>query len=261
MTTVNLNEISIDTYSSLKDNIENKILSDMSERHSLVKVIVDEYEIEMPKSQLLINLILLKPFYIFDKDIDIEFIYKETKMTEDILADYFNDLIAHFKDEDYKVLNTTISEIIENLADLSGEVNVKVGNSISLYSIIKLAEDNERFNELINYKIPNNIQLKEIEDYLEDGREELVEILSTNPNEMKNYLNSETGINTKQLAQVIMNVGLKPNLHGKVIPTPIDSNFLQGLRHVRDFYINSISGRKALITNFSNVRTSGLKLI
>jgi hypothetical protein len=253
-----LDQILLDdeAYISTKANLFAYLDEDFSRRKEIVVVYIEDTRLEMKISKLVINLIVLEPFNIFKRKLDLNFLFNNDFDTTSISL-YFNRLIDEFSEEDYGKLSTTISSIIENLSDLSGESNVKIGNTISLYSIIKLAERNPEVLELINTEIPAGLQFDEIEDLLKNRSSRLIEILSEEDTCFKDYFNAKTGIDKKQFGQVMVNVGLKPDLFGNVISDPIDTNYVRGLRDTNDFYINALGGRKALITTHKRVKDSG----
>ena len=253
-----INQILLDDelYKSTKLNL----ISDLENRDDIIVVEDGQKKYKMTKANLLTNLIILRPFNVFKKPfrkITKDFLINANKFTKAMLSDYFNKVIDYFDDVDFIELNEVISSVIEELADLSGEINVRVGNTVSLHGIIELIEKCPEVYDLINTTIPDKLQFDEIEEYVKDQVSKLVKVLSAYNNVFSNYINSRTGINIKQLGQSIVNIGLKPDLYGNVISDPINTNYLQGLRDVKDFYINAIGTRKALITNFNKVKESG----
>jgi hypothetical protein len=222
-----------------------------------VTIKIGENTIETTKANFTINLILLRPFCQFNKTVKEKFLMDTSKIDSYKLSKHFTKLIKYFSDEDYRELNECIAEIIEELADISGDFNVLSGNTMSLFGLIELANKNKEFNNLLHFEIPKGMQFNEIEDLLKQKTNELNNILCQNENILRNYINSKTGINTKQLSQTILCVGPKPSLDGKIIPIPINTSFIRGLRSIVDFYINATGGRKALITNYKQVKNAG----
>jgi hypothetical protein len=209
-------------------------------------------------SDLLVNLILARPFAHLSVPFEAGFILPtEQGFSSGGVAGHIDRIIQRFEGSDYEALNQAISESIEILADLAGKFNIAAGNSISIYSLVKAAQTNGELAELLTLKLPPNLQFDEIEDFIADSTKRLVEILKTEDTPFRPYLRAGTGINVKQLSQAIMMIGLKPDLIGNVIPFPIEANFLTGLRHVRDYYINAEAARKAQIVNNKNVKESG----
>lgn len=247
-------------YNEVKSNLKEMIIKDYSCRKDTIYFRLNEDDTEvynLTLSNFLTNLILLGTFNVFKERVYEEFLFDASNINKKTLSKYINEIIEYFSDYDYKVLNSSISKSIEEMADISGIVNVLQGNTMSLHGIIELSKKNEEFKDLINTTIPDGLQFDEIESYLRKRTDRLMEILMSENNVLQNYVRSGTGINTKQLSQSILNVGLKPDLFGNVIPEPINTNYLHGLRNPQDFYINAEGARKALITNFKKVKESG----
>jgi hypothetical protein len=60
------------------------------------------------------------------------------------------------------------------------------------------------------------------------------------------------------MRQAFVNIGVKPGLmDGELMPEPVDTNFLRGMRNVEDYYICAVGARKALTTNYKQVKNSG----
>jgi RNA polymerase Rpb1, domain 5 len=257
---VDLNEVILDDqkYTGMKNQIIDYLKTDFTRRKESITVEVEGQESKMSLANLLTNLMVLRPFNALKSPVTTDFIFDANNMNSSTLDGYFNRVIEYFSEEDFNILNKAISESIEEMSDMSGSFNVRIGNTISVRSLIELAERNPEFLDLLNTVIPNGMQFDEIEAYLKSRLDKLMNILSTDEkNVLYNYINSKTGINNKQLGQSIMNVGLKPDLFGNVIPEPINTNYLRGLRSPVDFYINATGARKALITNFKKVKESG----
>ena len=253
----------------LSDNYEKNInefidysIHNFDKRTEKVKVINGDKEYIMSFSNFLTNLILLRPFYTFEQNsINDEFITtngNEFKSTD--LEDYYNRIIEEFgsNEKGFKLINGVISDITNTFDDISGTYNVLYGNSMNLYSLIELSNKNEKLYDLLNFKFPNGLEYKDIEEIGDKKLGELIDILKTEDNVMKNYLNSGTGINLKQLRQYAITVGSKPSLDGSILEKIINTSLINGMRNVDDFVINASGARKAIITNYKQVRKSGL---
>lgn len=188
-----------------------------------------------------------------------------TDITEGSLCNYFNEKIikpAKLRLPKTKRamirLNHIMDDITFNLSRISTDFNIILGISVDIYSLIDLAMKNERFNEIINTKISEDMQPSEIENYLDGLMEEETEILSTHENCLQPFLSAKSGIKTKQLREFSINGGLKPNLYGNTIPIPINSNFLVGgLKRIVDYVIDAKGGRKAAIMSKQQMGISG----
>lgn len=188
-----------------------------------------------------------------------------TNITEDTLCDYFNEKIVKVAKKRLPrtkkgmvKLNHIMDDITFNLSRISTDFNIILGLSVDIYSLIDLARKNERFNEIINTKIDEDMQPSEIEHMLDNLMNEETQILIENDNCLTPFLSAKSGIKTKQLREFSINGGLKPNLYGNTIPIPINSNFLVGgLKNIVDYVIDGKGGRKAAIMSKQQMGISG----
>lgn len=185
-------------------------------------------------------------------DLDEGYIVDATKLSSGYIETYFNEnIIKPYRDRvSNKTLNKIIHDVIFNLNRISTEFNIILGLTINIESFIDVANRNERFNEIIHTKIDDSMQPSEIEAHLNALMKEEIEILKEEDNVLKPMLRAGAGIKNKQLAEMSINVGLKPDLSGNTIPIPINTNLVTGgLQNVTNYYIDSIGGRKSLIAN------------
>jgi len=260
----NLEELVLNNYETNLEHIVDESIEKFSDRKDKVKVINGDKTYEMPFANFVTNVILLKPFFTFEcNSIDDNFIITDpNNFKSSNLEKYYNRIIDKFgkSEEGFIKINGIISDITNTLDDISGTYNVLYGNSMNLYSLIELSNKNEDLYNLLNFKFPPNIEYKEIEDMGNRKLDELLEILRTEDNVMKNYLNSGTGVNVKQLRQYAIAVGAKPGLDGSILEKIVNTSLINGMRNVDDFVINASGARKAIITNYKQVRKSGLNL-
>ena len=235
-----------------------------------VKVFFNKKEgmIEMELRHLLTNMIFLNAFVELGVDIElsIKHLIDAKKINNKIIKKYIDDnIIIPYIDEftkteeDFIKLNEVIHNIIYRLNRIPKDFNVLIGSTISLEdSFIKLANENERFNEIIHTKIPDDMQPKEVENYLDSLMHEEVEIMKNNENCLQDVVESGTGIKTEQLRECSISGGLKSDLLGNTIPLPINSNFIVGgLNNIRDYYLDAQAARKPLIANKEKMGDSG----
>jgi hypothetical protein len=268
----NLNEILLSqNYELIKEEIKNSIITNMSEtranysndyepaknnflKDELVEVIIEDSVYEMTYGNFLTLLILSKPFNVFKKPLPEGILFDLSNLNE--YRDYYTKLLEIFNYSNK--IKEIIKDIISELAILSGDINVTYGNTVSIKALIDLGRNVERFRELLHFKLPKNkaIEFDEIESIINSNLKEIMKIISETDNMMKYYARSGAGVNAKQFGQVLSLIGSKPDLFGNIIPYPINTSFLRGLS-VRDFYINALGARKALITNHQQVRNSG----
>lgn len=254
---INFNEVILsEEYEDVKNFLKVDIFNNIEGRNDLVTVNFSDEDIyEITKGNLLTYLILAIPFNAYQEEFDPEFLVDASNVNE--YNSYFDNIIEYFVEKGD--IHKHISRIIDEFALFSGKINVKYGSTVSLKTFCDLAERNPRFNELLNYKIDENanIGFDEMIKDINDKMDEMLDIIRTDEdNNVRDYLLAGAGINENQLKQVILCIGPKPDLFENIIPYPINTSFVRGL-NVRDFIINSIGGRKSLITSHFKVRDAG----
>ena len=249
-----------ETYHKIFDTYYGKVLDDFSFRNELIKVqFQNKKKVEMKVSKFIINMIFWKPYLRFNKEITENSVFEVEGINSDMIADYCNQIIDDFlTDKNQLEVNHILADIIEELSFISLDFNSRIGNSISCYDIIKVANENERFRDIIHTKYDeNHIKTTDIEKSMNDRTGEILDILANTDNCFHDYVNCGEGINRNQLTQFMVNIGPKPDLKGNVYPKIVNTNILDGLKKPSDYYINCSGGRKVAITNSSKVKSSG----
>lgn len=187
-------------------------------------------------------------------------IYDANNTTSSTLYGFFNEklIIPSTNIISNKKLNKVMHDITHNLSRISTDFNMLLGISISMNSFINLSKTNERFNEIINTKVPEDMQPADIENHLDTLMHELTDIMTTSDNCLKPMMLAQTGVKDKQLREFAINGGTKPDLFGNTIPIPINSNFLVGgLGNTENYTIDAMGGRKAAIMSKTMMGISG----
>lgn len=257
----NINEILFNDslYQSLKEKIFDIIKKNYDKRNIHVSFIINNQSYKLKLNSFLVNLILWNPFNYFKKEVTKEFIFDTKKLNNDEIANYMDKIIEYFKyEENYKVVSYVLSKIFQELGYISLEFNLLIANTINLKDKIDLAKRNPKYNELVHTTFDENtLTTNEIETQMKEKTKELYDILSTEDNNFRPYINAKEGINKDQLTQFEISIGPKPDLKGNVYPKIINTNFLRGLRSASDYQIDASGGRKAAIINNTNVKKSG----
>lgn len=155
-------------------------------------------------------------------------------------------------------VNKVLHDMIFNLSRISTDFNTILGLSMNVETFMDVANRNPRFNEIIRTKIDDDMQPNEIEAYLETLTQEQMGILMVEDNFLRPILRAGTGIKSGQFKEFAVNGGLKPDLDGKTIPIPVNSNFVVGgLNNITNYYIDSLGGRKSVIMNKTVMGRSG----
>lgn len=223
---------------------------------------------EMEARHLLVNMIFLRAFVELEVDVELDdsYLFDAYNISNKSIKKYIDSkIIEPFRDqftnteERFMELNIVLHDIIYRLNKIPKDFNDLMGITLNLEnSFIKVAKENERFNELIRTKIPEDMQPKDIENYLNDLMREEIEILKNTENCFQPMLLSGTGIKDQQLREFSISGGLKSDLLGNTIPIPINSNFVVGgFGNVTNYYIDSGASRKSLIANKEKMGSSG----
>lgn len=226
-------------------------------RFKLFLVVYGDREIEMTAGQALANLALLFPYHYVCKSASHR-IFSGQMNDKDIEAHLNATVQELYDDTDPETLNRIVAYSTNLLSDIACAITTKVGTSISIYSLLEAAEKDPEIRRLINWTCPPG-ELGEIEKAADSVVNELVQRLTAiNGNNYSRALRSGAIINKDQFRQAVVNIGVKPGLmDGELIAEPIDTSFLRGMRGVEDFYIASIGARKALTTNYRQVKAAG----
>jgi hypothetical protein len=248
-------------YADTKDEVKKMILEEYGKRNQPAKILIGKDVVDATYGRVLINLLIMKPFVGKGLKLSANDLFGFESVTEWNLDTYFNSILTRFKSEsdiDFDDLRKVIGETINEMSDISGELNVLSGNSISFYDFVRLSVTDENAKAMFNQKIDRRMQFDQIEDKFNKLGKELERYFKANKDtELYPFVISDTGINRKQLTQAIGFIGLKPDIDGSVIPVAIKDNYLTGLKSLESYFINSKGTRKALITNSKMVRRSG----
>ena len=223
---------------------------------------------DMEIRHLLINMIFLRAFVELEVDVELDdsYLFDAKEISNKKIKKYIDEkiivpFIDQFTDteERFMELNSVLHDIIYRLNKIPRDFNSLMGITLNLEnSFIKVSKENERFNELIRTKIPEDMQPKDIEDYLNKLMKEEIEILKNTENCFQPMLLSGTGIKDEQLREFSINGGLKSDLLGNTIPIPINSNLVVGgFGSITNYYIDAGASRKSLIANKEKMGSSG----
>jgi hypothetical protein len=247
-------------YDKLASGIKSGILSDFQSRHDKAIVSVGGDDVEMSKGKLLINLMLLRFYEGRKEDITKSDLYLYDYVTADTIDEFFDMMLTKCGDSggDYDSYRDMVANSLNEMSDLSGFVNVKMGDSISFYDFVRMASEDKDAVKIFTAKVPYGLKFDEVEAMFSKVGKEIVELYKNRPDsDLYPFIRTDTGLNIKQLTQAISFVGLKPDITGGIIPVCINDNYLYGFDGIEPYYINCLGTRKATVTNFRMVRKSG----
>lgn len=222
----------------------------------------DEKIYSMEIRHFIVNMLCWYPMtrmHIADK-LDESFVLDCHCLSKKQMMNYFNEkIIEPFRDEvSSEKLNQIFADTVYRLGQISLDFNEIMAISINIQTFIELEEQSPEFSELIHTKLDTTMQPSEIESVLHDRMNRLVKIMKEVPNSLQPILNCGEGIKHKQLSEMLVAGGLKPDMVGNTIPVPIDSNFLiGGLNSVKNFFIDKQAGRKAVVANKTLMGNAG----
>jgi hypothetical protein len=246
-------------YESFKEKLKRSILYSKKRvkkaANEIIPIVIEEDILEVTKKELLLNLIMGKIFR------ELKYQFGESNWYDpEVYSDpesYLDYLIENFQEqEEIKIINNSIAEILMELSDLAIEVNMKLGTTFSIFELIKVVKKEPRLREIIQTTYSELKEFKEIESVIEANFKEALDLIVKHDGSFKELILGG-GLNKKQFKQIIAALGPKPNLAGNIIPELPDTNFLMGMRNVQDMYILAETARKVLILSHKNVRLSG----
>lgn len=244
-------------YEDTKLSIENIILDDLDERNTKTTIYLTNGEFfDMSLGNLWTVLILARPFMEFKKPFTEDFIVDVSDIK--VLNSYFDIVITYFTEEGIDVRECLL-DVLSELAIVSSKILGVYGATINLFDVCMLMEKNKEFKEIIDFNFKNlnqNLQFEEMNKLLDAILDKLINILITEENCFKNLILSGAGISERQLRETLVSIGPKPDEKGNIIPEPVDTSYIKGQTPF-DFLIDAYGGRKALITNYKQVKDSG----
>lgn len=163
-----------------------------------------------------------------------------------------------------KELNIAIGETNYLLQRISSLFLKFFGISSSIETFKDIADRNPEMDELYHYRLDETKQPAEMEDELNQLQDRAVQCILNDSefNPLIPLLQKDSGLNLKQFRDTCLNIGLKPDLDGRTMSKPINTNFLTGgLTNETYYYMGAISGRKAQIINNEFMGKSGYLLI
>lgn len=163
-----------------------------------------------------------------------------------------------------KQLNIAVGETNFLLQRISSHFLKFFGISSSIETFKDLADRIPGMDDLFHYKLDETKQPAEMEEELNELQDKAIGLILNDDqfNPLIPLLQSDSGLNLKQFRDTCLNIGLKPDLDGRTMSTPINTNFLTGgLTNETYYYMGAIAGRKAQIINNEFMGKSGYLLI
>ena len=150
-------------------------------------------------------------------------------------------------------------ESIEEISRLSIDTTLKIGTTVNTYELYNLIQNNKKLKKIYNTNFKDETDFKVIEEKIGKLSDQFIKTAQNKKGNSYGELLRAGTFNPKQFRQLVVNIGSKPGLDGKIIPEIVNTNFLKGLRHSQDSYIMAETARKVLIISHRNIRSSGWK--
>jgi hypothetical protein len=212
---------------------------------------------QMTVGRALINMALLYPYRAAGVTPSSDRFVREA-MDAGGIESHLNGTISELYDEcDPESLSLATAAATNYIAELACAIAGRVGTSVSIRGLLDAGIADPAVMALLNWSAPDG-ELGDIEKAADVAGAELIDRLKAMPGEFGRLLRCGSAVNRDQMRQAFVNIGVKPGLmDGELMPEPIDTSFVRGMRGVEDFYICAVGSRKALTTNYKQVKTSG----
>lgn len=247
------------------DDILDDIRDDFGNYKDELILTYEGEEYILPQNAFLFALLYLPIRYPLKRSLTLDdlLIVEDPHKLNKELKEYLDLTLKEFLEEDHpdkemakELFLDNMSKVLSNVARVAWEINLIKGNSFNIYDMIHLMALSPKIREILSYESATDKQYAAIEDGVSEKVKELIEILYSDEVDTC-YKNLLSSVNTNQLGQVFVNISLKPDLFGRVIPEPINTSFFMGLRNSTDYFINAIGARKALVVNAQEVSKAG----
>lgn len=235
----------------------------------------------LPFRHFIINVIMWRPMLCIDPDnLTDDLIINSprfAKIGQSFIKDYFdmnyimkyNGHIPLYPNlrfvEINSYLNAVMCDTTYQLSKVSNIFNAFVGISSNLETFIDLEKRVPEFKECMDFTLDETMQPAEMEKALGEIQDKMIDAVINDdyPNMMKPLVQPNSGLNIKQVRDMVCNIGLKPDEDGRTIPHPINTNYLNkgGLYTTEYYYLIAISGRKAAVINNEYMGRTGHLLI
>lgn len=206
------------------------------------------------------NMILWYAFAATDScDImDESFIFNFNDKPIEAVNDFINTKYVREIQFDADTLSAIIDEIVFHITTVAKYASILAGVGLSVLNIHKTSKKFPEMNEIMYTKPPVNMQPHEIEEYFRNGAQRLKEIICQSDCDLSPIFKAGNIMSMGQFQEVMVGIGMKPDLSGHTIPYPIYSNiFVDGLITPADLFINAKAARKAGVDSKNNIKDPG----
>lgn len=141
-----------------------------------------------------------------------------------------------------------IDEIAFNITAISKAFLPLIGQGVSSIDIIEAGEVFPEIEEIIHTKIPEGLQPKEIESFLSNQTDRLIDLFCQYESCFRPLFRGGKNLTKDQFKEIAVAIGLKSNLNGKVLPYVVNHNILvDGICDPASQMTIGLSARKSAI--------------
>lgn len=237
-----------------RDGIEQERVHSMK-----VNVIFEDNEsVILSVFEYFVNLIFWKAPLSANDRLTSRFFFYVEEFTADDIKSYIDDnyLDLHGTEYNNKELNVVIDDVLE-MFKVNDEFAVYYMNTINNEDTIYLMNRNPEFYQCVHADL-RGIPLESVNDVANKITDEAISHIMNSDHCLANAFKAKESVNRKQFREFIVAGGTVVNGEGGIYPTIINSSFAnEGVKDIKDFFLDATKGRESQIINKENVGTSG----
>lgn len=239
---------------AFRDGIEQDSVHNMK----LAVTFQDGVKVNLSIFDYFINLIMWKLPLSVDDPLTSEFLFFEEDITGSNIKKYIDD---KFLDKHRTTIpNITLNQIIDNcLYDYKyiNEFALYFLNTINNEDTIALMESNPEFDSYLHADL-SGVPIEDVKSVGMDITRKVIDVIKHSDHCLRDSFRAKEGISDKQFREFMVNIGSKPDGSGGVYPAIINSSYSnEGLSDVESYFMDSATGRIALMMQKNNVGDSG----
>lgn len=204
----------------------------------------------LPMNQFIFSMVFWFGFMDMDR-VDLlteKYLIDVKKMDLATQCKWINENICENHPGDVFSKNKTVDEIRHNSAAIARAFSMLMGLNVSIRDIIEAEKNDPRIHDLLHIKIDEKLQPSEIERFMSEKADELMDIIKETKCGLQPLLLSGKNLSKGQFREIFMVIGLKSDINGHPIPIVVNTNFLiDGLYKPSYLYTSAKGSRKALI--------------
>ena len=218
-------------------------------------------EITMPVRHAIVHLIFWTNYHHFHIPIRLDHVtFMSGLCTDSIISrmntKIYDELINRFPSKEKEIMLTLFYTVCEFNRFIMNNLTPYAG-SICLYDLAELFND-PAVKAIVETDLQPELGTDVVEKRLTEANRQLSSLLSSSRlknNILLQYIESSM-INLNQLMQVFIALGIRTDIDDMVVLYPITVSYLQGLRNIKDYVIDSLASKKSHFYNAEAVKKS-----